>query len=120
MLNNDKLKYRTRFWKAYKDYISSLEWKKKSLKWIKETGKCQKCGNIKRLVCHHKTYENFGVENREDIIILCRKCHYIIHDKLKKLKQTRLIADKIEKMREIHKKDILWNKIKEDIYNNLR
>ena len=37
----------------------------------------------KKLVVHHKTYENVGNEKERDLIVVCDQCHINIHKKLK-------------------------------------
>jgi len=36
---------------------------------------CVDCGSTNRLDVHHLHYKNFGNENMEDLITLCRECH---------------------------------------------
>jgi 5-methylcytosine-specific restriction endonuclease McrA len=45
---------------------------------------CQECG-INRyqagvLEVHHLTYDRLGAELDEDLRVLCRKCHYDVHN----------------------------------------
>jgi len=44
--------------------------------------KCQICGSLEKLEIHHKKYTN----NKEDVILLCNKCHSKIHKEEKKKK----------------------------------
>jgi len=50
--------------------------------WVRDKGKCQKCGKIGRkrsdLVCHHKDFDkkNCRIDNLE---LLCRSCHMKVH-----------------------------------------
>lgn len=63
----------------YKEYINSPEWKATSRKAKERVGyRCQLCnkkGNDTTLHTHHRTYERFGIEFDEDLIVLCPKCH---------------------------------------------
>lgn len=49
---------------------------------LEEQGsKCATCWNTSQemqLELHHRHYNNFGSENREDVIILCKLCHEAI------------------------------------------
>ncbi len=64
---------------VYAKYIKSAEWRAKSKQWREETGKCEKCGSTHQLACHHLHYDTLGNEKREDIEILCYKCHCEAH-----------------------------------------
>lgn len=69
--------------KEYYEYIQSEKWKTLSGTFKKQAGNCcQHCGcdgksNI--LDIHHVSYENFGNESYEDILVLCRDCHKKVH-----------------------------------------
>lgn len=41
--------------------------------------RCENCGATRQLAVHHKTYERLGNESLEDLSLLCRKCHAIVH-----------------------------------------
>ncbi len=69
------------------EYYQSEQWK-----WIRELTYqmvgfiCQRCGSLGRQVggnkilhAHHKTYNNFGSENLEDLECVCSQCHKRIH-----------------------------------------
>ena len=70
---------------AYLEYLASPEWQ-----WRKDrafeaqtTPRCYCCnrkGSIRRpLDLHHLTYERFGREPPEDLVLVCRLCHRAIH-----------------------------------------
>lgn len=84
-----------------KDYYKSKHWKnfRKSLtepidaeceichrkKWTtyKRNTKKYKKGDKRRLlvlVVHHLHYETLGNEERSDVLVLCRRCHNLLHD----------------------------------------
>ena len=68
---------------AKKAYLSSPEWKaKRKLVLKRDNYTCQGCGSIGALECHHIRYDNLTQEPLEDLVMLCRKCHGAIHDKL--------------------------------------
>ena len=69
---------------AYNKYISSTTWGRKRRVFIKDSqtvsglNQCEKCEKYitgRGIHIHHKHYRNFGNETREDIEILCNKCH---------------------------------------------
>ena len=68
----------------YLEYINSIEWKELSSD-IKRSRhyRCEACGSIKRLQCHHVTYNRLGREKRSDLFVLCRDCHSKYHAKYK-------------------------------------
>jgi 5-methylcytosine-specific restriction endonuclease McrA len=41
--------------------------------------KCQACGKISDLHVHHLSYERLGEELDEDLVTLCKRCHFLIH-----------------------------------------
>jgi 5-methylcytosine-specific restriction endonuclease McrA len=71
---------------VYIEYIRSREWYIKAGE-AKARAKfrCQICNSQSRLETHHRTYENLGCEQPEDLIVLCRKCHEKFHDKMETL-----------------------------------
>jgi len=68
--------------KEYRDYLKSDHWQNKRLD--KFNGKkrgCQICGdkNI-QLHVHHLNYQHMGDEDcKKDLIIICYRCHNLIH-----------------------------------------
>lgn len=68
--------------KDYNNYLKTKYWKQKRQKVLKAAKyKCQLCSNKEKLHVHHNTYENIGSEKKEDLIVLCEKCHKKFHDK---------------------------------------
>jgi len=59
----------------YNEYIMGGVWRERSQMFIKQVGKCELCGDTTDLECHHITYRNLGEETKEDIQVLCSKCH---------------------------------------------
>jgi len=79
--------------KAYNKFIQSPEWQAIRVNLFSIRGKkCEQCDSVDRINVHHKTYKRFGgKENPEDLLILCNKCHAIIHKKKPaKKKMTRI------------------------------
>lgn len=74
--NNKKFKHLS---PEYVEYMQSKAWKEKSNAWRKEAGCCEVCGGTKKLQCHHKHYQTFKNERREDIMVVCTQCHANIH-----------------------------------------
>jgi 5-methylcytosine-specific restriction endonuclease McrA len=62
-------------WK--KRYHSSHVWKSKRAKWLQETPYCEKCRSQKKLQIDHLHYDTLGDEDREDIQVICQRCHYL-------------------------------------------
>lgn len=66
----------------YKEYLSSITWKKIKKKVInRASGCCEGCGNSEPLEVHHLTYERVGMELMTDLSALCRNCHLKAHGK---------------------------------------
>lgn len=62
----------------YKKYILSQDWKDKKNHWIKLFGNKCICGSIGENL-HHRHYKNLGTEPPHQLILLCKKCHMLIH-----------------------------------------
>ena len=66
----------------YHKYLKSNKWLKKKRRALKRAGyKCQVCGYNKNLQVHHNTYERIYHEHKQDLVVLCWKCHAIFHKK---------------------------------------
>jgi 5-methylcytosine-specific restriction endonuclease McrA len=73
--------------KNLSEYRRTPEWEVlRNRKLIMAGNRCQVCGTTaKPLDCHHNSYERLGDELLEDLVILCRTCHYHYHDILPKV-----------------------------------
>jgi 5-methylcytosine-specific restriction endonuclease McrA len=61
---------------TYFEYIHSELWKSRSAECIRKAKyRCEECGNIGKLVTHHKNYQRLGNELPEDLQVLCPACH---------------------------------------------
>ena len=49
---------------------------------------------------HHKHYNTLGHESREDVMILCRRCHQLAHDVLRMKRDSIWVADLQDTVRE--------------------
>lgn len=65
----------------YYAYLNGPVWKAIRARRLKLDGfKCRKCGSVEVLQVHHRTYLNWGgQEKMEDLITLCKKCHMLLH-----------------------------------------
>jgi 5-methylcytosine-specific restriction endonuclease McrA len=69
----------------YPLYLQTREWKaKRNRKLIQAGNRCELCPRTQRLEVHHSTYERRGYELLEDLVVLCKNCHQIHHDRLPK------------------------------------
>lgn len=78
---------------TYRETLASPRWQQ--LKWrrIMRAGfACERCGlryrglrvtgAMRWFELHHRHYETVGHETIDDVLILCRLCHRIVHDRL--------------------------------------
>ena len=67
----------------YNAYLQSYGWKEKAKEArIRANYRCMMCYEPGKLSVHHRTYDRIGHELNTDLIVLCRKCHALFHDKL--------------------------------------
>lgn len=77
----------------YKDYLRSEHWQRTRILRLLQADldeewdavKCEHelCGLYVPMLAinvHHRTYERLGNERMEDLQVLCRSCHGVIHD----------------------------------------
>jgi 5-methylcytosine-specific restriction endonuclease McrA len=67
--------------------LNSEQWKEVRQRVIARDRKCVDCGSILYLEVHHLSYSHKGDElnNLNDLILLCSKCHQKRHNKMKEL-----------------------------------
>lgn len=64
----------------YKKYLRSDYWNEiKEQVLERDDYRCRLCDSKKDLQVHHRTYEFLGNEKIEELLTLCKKCHYIVH-----------------------------------------
>src|SRR6516165_9129552 len=61
----------------YNCHIGSTEWERFKREITKQRGnRCERCGHVSAyLELHHKHYHSLGIEQPEDVELLCSKCH---------------------------------------------
>lgn len=70
---------------SYREFLETPYWETISYyRRFKSNFKCKKCGSSENTQTHHLTYERHGYEHRidvmkNDLIVLCRKCHHKVH-----------------------------------------
>ncbi len=71
------------WWIEYHRYLKSPAWRNFKFLIISERGAvCERCGasgSDKRVDLHHLGYSNLGHETREDVKLLCYRCHQLMH-----------------------------------------
>jgi 5-methylcytosine-specific restriction endonuclease McrA len=76
----------------YHDYIASRTWRQSSarLAELEAAGfRCRVCnddGTLSAIEVHHRTYANLGCERPSDLTALCRDCHRVVTDHLRRLR----------------------------------
>jgi 5-methylcytosine-specific restriction endonuclease McrA len=76
----------------YHDYIASRTWRQNParLAELEAAGfRCRICnddGEASALEVHHRTYANLGHELPSDLTTLCRTCHRVVTDHLRRLR----------------------------------
>lgn len=64
----------------YKKYLRSDYWDEiKNQVLERDDNRCRLCNSKENLQVHHRTYKHLENEKLEELITLCKKCHYITH-----------------------------------------
>jgi 5-methylcytosine-specific restriction endonuclease McrA len=80
---------------TYHEYISSREWREQParLAELESAGfRCRICnsgGDGVTIEAHHRTYENLFNEQPGDLTALCRTCHHVVTDHLRRLRYAK-------------------------------
>jgi 5-methylcytosine-specific restriction endonuclease McrA len=64
----------------YKKYLNSEKWRKKRAYYLRRWKYCFVCGTSKKIHLHHKSYKRLGFEKPKDLLLLCEKCHFYLHN----------------------------------------
>lgn len=68
-------------------YLKSDYWKLRRLQIMDDRGyKCELCGSDRHLEIHHSSYDHLWEEYDHELFCLCRDCHQLIHNLIKKRK----------------------------------
>lgn len=65
----------------YAEYLKTHYWQELRRSKVRAAGfRCERCraSNV-RLDVHHLSYERWGYESRDDLVVLCRGCHDAEH-----------------------------------------
>lgn len=88
----------------YNDYLKSDKWRELRLSVLeRDKYTCRECGAKNKLHIHHLKYDNVFNEPLEDLIVLCEKCHSLIH-KIKESPKAPKKVRLIDKRRKGHAK----------------
>jgi len=83
----------------YEEYIQSKEWQIMRQWLLREHGsRCAFCPRDYELQVHHLNYERLGRERKEDVMVLCVRCHNDIHYALRQFPATERAERQYEKV----------------------
>ena len=94
----DRKKYLStlRYSKKRGEYEQTPEWRQRQQLKIKiANNKCEKCNSHNKLQVHHLSYEHYGDESINELIVLCKKCHTIAHGRNKNHNRISSVAKEI-------------------------
>lgn len=98
----------TKSQELYSDYLKSKHWEDFKNMIYSLYPYCFYCKTKKYLNIHHLTYENRGNEQVEDVIVLCKLHHLMLHRKLLTLSDieftmdTRTVYKKLSLRKKLH------------------
>lgn len=73
-------KRRDLFWQYHNAYMHSTRWHILRAKLLTESNyQCASCQSKQVLQLHHRHYHTLGCESVDDVIVLCKKCHEMLH-----------------------------------------
>ncbi len=71
----------------YQDYLRTQDWlRRRAVKLEISEYRCQLCNSSEGLQVHHRTYERLGCEKMGDLIVLCKECHALFHERRRLVK----------------------------------
>ncbi|KKL12172.1 hypothetical protein LCGC14_2538420 [marine sediment metagenome] len=67
----------------YDEYLHTEHWQAVRVDALRRAGhRCQLCNSPESLDVHHRTYARLWRERPADVVVLCRTCHDVFHDRL--------------------------------------
>lgn len=64
----------------YEEYLESAHWQEHREKVLEFWRyRCCLCNSPDNLHVHHRTYERIGQEDLQDNVVLCKRCHKMVH-----------------------------------------
>jgi hypothetical protein len=60
------------------DHPNPGHWERIRAAALARDGTCRLCRDARQLECHHNTYDRWGREELDDVIIICRGCHDLV------------------------------------------
>lgn len=74
----------------YKSYLRTPHWQRVKRAAYGKLGRvCHACGYAnKEIHVHHLSYKNRGREDMEDLMLLCKDCHEMVHEKMKQTEEN--------------------------------
>ncbi len=67
----------------YINYIASDEWRGRKQAKLDSSKRCSVCGETEGLQLHHKNYDRLGEERSDNLVLLCKACHWIMDSERK-------------------------------------
>src|SRR5260370_41061946 len=66
----------------YTECLTSQEWTTTRAVKLKDADyRCQLCNSTEGLQVHHRDYSRLGCEKMGDLLVLCRDCHKLFHER---------------------------------------
>jgi hypothetical protein len=100
----------------YKEYILSKDWENRR-KMMREyfKGNCVLC-NRRSVFVHHRSYKHLGQPNEpQDLVPLCKECHYMFHAHFDYNKENHSFEPRLETIRNFreYSNEVIIDKLKE-------
>ncbi len=77
----------------YREYLNSEAWKKRKERYYEShERKCKACGSRRKIHLHHKTYNRLGSERDADMVPMCERCHFNLHQWQRKIGKNLWLA----------------------------
>lgn len=101
----------------YREYLESPHWRALSKYFRESVGACEECGITDTLNVHHKHYRTLGDEQRNDVRVLCERCHmntHILQDRMKMFGISATIGKSFVEKRDYVQMEINNKRLKRD------